>query len=143
MYEYQLELNRIGTANLPCPPASARAAHVHAFRFVQNPVTAQCFLPVAVKHPPRLHAASGPSEQCACWGLSMYDSLQRALDAFNRLEQTVRKARARFGDHVAEAQLTPAHGVSTPPSSSSGHFTFHPHANAGLTATFGTLHRIP
>lgn len=142
MFEYQSELQKIHTAKVPCPPASASAVDVAAYRWVKNPMTEGCFFPVAIKNPPRLHALSGPSEQCACWGISMHSTKDKSINAFLALEKTVRKARKLFGDHTAHGALTGAHGSSTP-AALNGHFTFHPNKNAALLWHFTVVQAIP
>lgn len=143
MYEYQSKLKQIHTAKVPCPPINAAAVDISAWRWVRSPITVHCFSPVAIKNPPRMHASTGPSERCACWGISMHSTKDKSIKAFHKLELTVKNARKLFGDHVANASLTSSHGVSTTPSSTSGHFTFHPLKGVQLPSLFVVTQAIP
>ncbi|WP_152669959.1 hypothetical protein [Lysobacter capsici] len=73
----------------------------------------------------------------------MYNSLHNGIAAFQAIEQTVRNARKNLGNHIASADLVPADGSSTPPSTNNGHFTFHPNTNVILENVFKIVQEIP
>lgn len=142
MFKYNAELKKIATTKVPCPPASAIDMDGPAWRWVTNPIEEACFDPVAIKNPPRLLRASGPAQECSCWGLSMHKSKAQSVTAFQDLEKTVRQARKLFGGHTSGATLTAAHGKGTN-ASSSGHFDLHPLTKSDFLAVFVSCQVIP
>lgn len=143
MYEYQKSLDECSTQGAACPPVDALSRQATAWRWVRNPITDNCFLPVAELNPKRLHHASSPSQMCKCWGLSVYDTAAHGISAFHAIEKTVKKARVIFGDHIAVANLLPQHGSTTSPSGTNGHFTYFSSKGVNVKSIFQLHGQIP
>lgn len=143
MYEYQKSLDECSALGATCPPANALSKDATAWRWVRNPMTDQCFLPLAERNPKRLHQLNSSAQVCLSWGLSVYDTEAHGISAFQALEKTIKKARSHIGDHLAVANLVPAHGSTTPPSGQNGHFTFFSMKGVNVKSVFQLHGQIP
>lgn len=139
---FNAEILALVTAGVQCPPTDAVACAMQGWRFVFNPQTSNCFSPVAVRNPPRLARAKDLEEKCSCYGLSMYDSYARGVQAMKLLERSLPRIRKTLGDHIAMVSITPADGVSTPPNNK-GHFDFHPYVGNKVAASVSGALLIP
>lgn len=142
MFEYQDSLDGVVAEGEQCPPSSARAIARQAWRWVNLPMTAECFKPVAMRNPRRLLQEDDPAKKCSCWALSMHDTEAQSVATFKALEKNFKRIRSTIGSAVAYAQLAPAHGLSTL-SDSYGHFDLHPYKNAAFPAPFQAPKVIP
>lgn len=143
MLQYQQQVAEITTATgIQCPPQSAQVIQRDATRWVFNPITANCFEPVAIRNPPRLARAVSPQEECSCWALSMHDTVAASLTAFAYVEKSFRKAKKTLGTHVAVATINGVHGISTL-SDPNGHFDLHPYVGGPFLTTFVINSAIP
>lgn len=140
--KYEANVDVICKAGFQCPPPSASEMDVTAYRWVANPISKDCFKPVAVRNPTRLLSATDSEKKCSCWGLSMHTSLKASVAAFLAVEKSFKKARKTFGDHVAKGYIKPAHGKCTVPDNFN-HFDFHEYKIAPVSAAFGIDSVIP
>lgn len=134
-FTYQTEVDQVAASGGQCPPANAAPVSRVAWRWVACTPSADCFLPQALRNPPRLLRATDPEEQCSCWAISMHDSLQSSSKAFKALEASFKRARKVFGGHVATALLSSHDGLCTPVDSR-GHFDFHPFESYDFVRSF-------
>jgi hypothetical protein len=141
-YIYGEQLSELNDSGIQCPPLGASSLTLDAWRWVANPITENCFHPVAVRNPPRLLKEDTPSKVCSCWGLSMYLTLDQSVLAFKYLEKNFKMARKRLGDHVACISITPTHGVCSA-ADRHGHFDLHPYATANLNSSVSGVSPIP
>ncbi|RMO57497.1 hypothetical protein ALQ37_200218 [Pseudomonas syringae pv. aptata] len=141
-YFYSAQLAEISGNGTQCPPAGAFAQHLDAWRWVANPISAQCFAPVAERNPPRLLKETDAGKQCSCWALSMFVSQEQGIAYLQRLEKSMKMIRKRLGDHIAHVSITPNDGVCTK-ADRQGHFDLHPYAAASLVARVKTISPIP
>lgn len=124
-FKYQSKLSCISG----CPPQAVAPAKGKAYRFVHAAMTADNFVPQAVRN---------PKVACSCtgWALSLFRSLDEAEVRFRQLEATpVPNIRKRIGDSVAEGHLTPAFGAVTP-ANDTGHFDLYEYTGANLLPAF-------
>lgn len=143
MFAYQEQLDGVTEeGGGQCPPPSAKATARKAWRWVNLPMSEECFKPVAIRNPRRLLEEDDPIKRCSCWGLSMHDSEAQSVAAFKALEKKFKKIRKTIGCAVAEADLDPSHGVSTD-SDNFGHFDLHPYANIVFPGPFTAPKAIP
>lgn len=142
MLQYQDELNGVMVAGDQCPPSTACAIVRQAWRWVKQPMTDECFKPVAVRNPRRLLHEDDPVKQCSCWGLSMHDTEAQSIAAFKSLEKSFKQIRNTIGSAVSYAQLAPNHGLSTL-SDKYGHFDLHPYKSAAFPTLFQAPKAIP
>lgn len=142
MLAYHNQLSLVVVPGDQCPPASATATARDAWRWVNVPMTSECFHPVAMRNPRRLHSEEDPTKQCSCWALSMHDTEAQSVAAFKALEKTFKRIRSTIGSAVAYAQLTPSHGLSTT-SDRYGHFDLHPYSTSAFPAPFQAPKVIP
>lgn len=141
-YAFSAELNELNGRGIQCPPSGACAQYVTAWRWVADPITSQCFAPVAVRNPPRLLKEDAPAKICSCWGLSMHLSLDQSILAFTHVEKSFKMARKRLGGHIAQLSLTPIDGACSV-ADSYGHFDLHPYTTASLLARVVHVSPIP
>lgn len=123
-----------------CPPATAKAVSVKAFRFVKEPRTAACFLPQGKKSPRRVLDAKA-HEQCSLLGLSMFNSEQAARNRYEILKKSISNVKRSLGTHLAMGSLTEVDGVATDPNEA-GHFDFFEFSSFSICESFslvGTL----
>lgn len=142
MLEYQSEVTEVAKTGVACPPLHASESNREAFRWVFNPVTARCFQPQAVRNPPRLLNERDPERRCSCWALSMHETLNQSVSAFQNLEKSFRNAKKVIGNSVAHGILAQADGLSTP-ADQSGHFDLHPYKATVLTLKFSIVAALP
>lgn len=142
MLLYKAEVQEITKNGFTCPPTSATESTRTAYRWVFNPITERCFLPQALRNPPRLLSEKDPEKKCSCWGVSMHDTLNQSISAFHAVEKSYRGARKTLGDHVAQGTLVQADGLSTP-SNNYGHFDLHPYKSAKPVGKFTVIAPIP
>ncbi|HGM5043540.1 hypothetical protein [Stenotrophomonas muris] len=143
MYQYQKSLDECATPRCACPPPEAVQKEEIAWRWVKNPMTDECFLPVAERNPKRFHQANSAAERCLCWGLSMYDSEANGISAFHALEKTCKKARQLIADHIAIGNVLAIHGSTTQPSGANGHFTMFSKKGVNVKSIFQLHGPIP
>jgi hypothetical protein len=140
--KYSTDVQAITTSGESCPPQNAVETTRNAYHWCANPMTINCFSPVAVKNPKRVHKESDLNEKCSYWGVSMYMSLEASIRAFQSLEKSMRNARKTLGSHVATGELTPSHGRQTSPDEF-GHFDLHEYASVDLLPDFQIVQQIP
>lgn len=141
-YIYGAELAQLSVNGYQCPPSGTRPIQQDAWRWVASPISAQCFVPVAVRNPPRLLRADDPNEKCSCWGLSMHVSYAQSVSAFQNVQKSFRMARKVFGGYVANVLITPHDGACTM-ADRYGHFDFHPYTNGNAHNSVTTVSQIP
>lgn len=139
---YQDGVAQVATEVGQCPPPSASGVEREAWRWVAENPKPQCFLPQAVKNPPRLHRATDIEERCSCWAISMHASYASSVEAFQALEKSFKRARKIFGGYVARADLTPQDGLCTPVDPRA-HFDFHPYDSYDFILSFSVAGAIP
>lgn len=142
MLEYQSEVTEVAKTGIACPPELATESSREAYRWVFNPITERCFHPQAVRNPPRLLNERDPERRCSCWALSMHETLNQSISAFQALEKTFRNAKKVIGNSVAQGILAQADGLSTP-ADRSGHFDLHPYKASALTIKFSVVAALP
>jgi hypothetical protein len=142
MFEYQDDLDGVVAEGEQCPPPAAHAIARKAWRWVNLPMTAECFKPVAMRNPRRLLQEDDPKKRCSCWALSMHDTEAQSIAAFKALEKKFKQIRKTIGSAVAYAELSPLHGASTL-SDSYGHFDLHPYKTTGFPTPFSAPKAIP
>lgn len=129
-YKYNSELT-----NLPdCPPSVARSRKLEAFRFVFNDINhPHNFLPVIKIQPKR--EFKNDKARCMAYGLSMFDSIEKAKDRYAKLQKKFPKIEKRIGTHIAKGLLEPADGVTTK-ADRTGHFTLYEFKGTNLKTKF-------
>ena len=137
-YKYKEELAALGGC---CPPADASPVDMVAFRYVKDPVSAQCFLPVALKDPRRVLDEKAHGAKCSMYGLSMYSSEASARTRFLALERQIKQIRKKIGSHLARGTLVPSDGVATHPNHA-GHFDFFEIASSTVENRFEVMGRL-
>lgn len=141
-YTYSAQLALLSASGYQCPPAGTSPIQRDAWRWVANPVSTQCFAPVAVRNPPRFLRATDPVEKCSCWGLSMFTSYAQSVSAFQSVQKSFRMARKVFGGHVANLLITPNDGACTA-ANRYGHFDFHPYTTGNVYNNVSMVRAIP
>jgi hypothetical protein len=139
---YQQEIDQVVPEAGQCPPATAVGVDRQAWHWVAETPRDGCFLPQAVKNPPRLLKARDFEEKCSCWAISMHASYASSIAAFHGVEKSFRRARKIFGGYVARADLTPQDGLCTPVDQRS-HFDFHPFTDYNFILSFSVAGEIP
>lgn len=139
-YKFVSQLNQLQVAGVHCPPLGACPQVLVAWRWVANPLTAQCFEPPAVRNP--LRQLNDPVKICSSWALSMHITESQSIDAFKSLEKNFKKARKVFGDHVAQVRISLTDGVCTSPDYH-GHFDLHLYANSAAHSNVIAMSIIP
>lgn len=142
VFLHEAELACVSSQGAECPPAEAFEAERQAFRWIFDPMTDTCFLPVAQRNPPRLQRAHDPSQRCSCWALSMHESFEHSSRAFQAVEKTFKRARKTLGSAIAHGTLRCSDGLSTP-SDKNGHFDFHPYSTFAPLSTFKVFGELP
>jgi len=142
LYLYSEKLAELCANGFQCPPVGAGAIHMNAWRWVANPISDECFSPVAVRNPPRLLRATDIDEKCSCWGLSMHSTYDESVSAFQSIQRSFRNIRKVLGGSSASLTITPSDGSCTA-ADRYGHFDFHPFANNSLRNSVSDVRAIP
>jgi hypothetical protein len=142
VFKYQHALNEVSAGGTQCPPVGSSPAHIKAYRWTKNPVSTNCFLPVAVRNPPRLHRERDATKVCSCWGLSMHNSEGASKNAFLCVEGFFRNARKTLGGWISEGTILPSHGSCTV-ANSAGHFDLHEDHPSSVANAFVPVVQIP
>jgi hypothetical protein len=129
-YKYNAELDKLPD----CPPSVAHAKKIEAFRFVFDDINhPHNFLPALKIKPTRKF--KNDQERCMAYGLSMFDSMEKAKDKYAKLEKSIPKIGKRIGTHIAKGLLEEADGVTTK-ADKRGHFTLYEFKGTDLKAKF-------
>lgn len=101
-----------------CPPADCIECDCVAFRWVFDPMTNECFWPLA-----KIRPDDDRGNCCEGWGLSFFTSSEKAIEKFTALTKIHKNLHKKLGTHLAEGKLDSSHGLATPVNAKSGHFT--------------------
>lgn len=135
-YKYQVHL----TVLPDCPPPNFVPQTMTAFRFVYSPdPESNSFKPQGIKKPERMFQGD-PSDRCSLMAISIFTTAAKAKKKFTNLNKKY-PARDLLGTHIAEVQITPAHGVVSPPSSS-GHMDLHEFNGCDLSTVSRVLEAL-
>ena len=117
-----------------CPPPKAQSRHFTGYRLVHNPITEQDFLPIAKTHPARF--PPGTDRYCWSFSISLFITGEAIRRKFQYVVSTNRNIAKDVGTHIAEGEITEADGLSTPPTSRSGHISLFESEDAQLNSKF-------
>jgi hypothetical protein len=129
-------------AGKSCPPSDAVPVVLQAYRWVKSPVSGDCFVPQAIRNPPRLLRAKNKLDKCSCWGLSLHNSLNASKKAFQSLESSFPNIRKNLGGWIAEGKIEKVSGVCTP-IDGNGHFDLHEYELADIEPNFIIVEEVP
>jgi hypothetical protein len=128
--KYQNELIKIHSANCP-NSAKFIPRDQKGFRFVNHTATSVDFLPVAKKQ--------GPATDCSHWALSFFTTLSDAKKKYSTLKGKPNYQK-RYGTHIGEIDVVKQDGVSSLPSSGSGHFDLHEEHSTSFVGRVNVYH---
>jgi len=127
---------------IPCPCIDAKEKELGAFRWVKDEIiTSDDFIPNQIE---RLNSSGkfrpfppGDNRNCKIFGLSLFNSEEKARSRYNQLPPKIQK---RF-NWVGLGTLNLTDGKSTKPEKS-GHFTLHEYKEAKLEEKFNTINKL-
>lgn len=120
---FQKEIDKIDNC-----PANNEIGEKTLFRFIKKPIDKNSFTPHSIIHKPKFN------NLCNAWGLSTYDSLRSAKEAFKNLPA---KTRLKF-DSIAFAKVTDKDGIKYH-TKNKVHYTFFPKKNLDLISKFSIV----
>lgn len=133
MYKYSSKHQSIEGSR--CPPEDlVFANNAEAYRFTQNPISENCFLPVAAIKPNRLIGKKS-EEQCSMYALSMFDTVEQAKRRMEKLTKINSELKNILGSWLAKGVLSNDLGMKTI-SDSKGHFDFHEFSVGSVSSCF-------
>ncbi|MEK6495469.1 hypothetical protein [Myroides odoratimimus] len=97
-------------------PLGNKTGEIELFRIVLRNSMSESFIPHAIKMP-KLKG------ECKAWGLSLYKSEKRAIQALKNL------SKKKAGDGIAVANISDSHGIKYQTGDDLTHFTFYPFEN--------------
>jgi hypothetical protein len=131
-----------------CPPADFKEVDRDAYRWTQNPVTLNDFIPVNIIGEPPARILDETDKMCMAYGLSMFDSLKNSIDKYQREYKKRRQhQREQFikdkGNFIAFLKLSKNDGLADEPNKENfGHFTFHEYYKTELEKKVLNLYNI-
>lgn len=123
-----------------CPSKKAAEQELIAYRWVKNPITSECFNPVAIKTPKRVLRSE--SEKCSSYALSMYNLEEKSIVAFKDLEKVNPKIRKTLGGWIAKGFIKKQHGLCTAPNPNNGHFDLYEYTELSIIDSFNIYMEI-
>ncbi|WP_157791891.1 hypothetical protein ACQCLI_20010 [Pseudomonas nitroreducens] len=132
-FTYEIEITALNNEGITCPPHSAVAKGLTAWRFVWNPLCQLSASPVAAKNPNRFRNANA-AKRCSAWGLSMYETEAKCRAAFKYLDESFPNFRKDAGDHIAKVDISDTDGLCTKANPNTGHFDFHPFKHVNMVS---------
>ncbi|HCE54393.1 MAG TPA: hypothetical protein DER05_05040 [Lutibacter sp.] len=110
-------------------PGTNESGTKKLYRFVKLPLDGKSFIPHSVKHKPRF------KNNCIAWGLSTYDTLKSARQAYKNLPET---RRAEF-DGIAFGDVKDIDGTKYQSTKNLRHYTFFPLEKLSCVALFANI----
>ncbi|MDB5015388.1 MAG: Integral rane protein [Mucilaginibacter sp.] len=124
-----------------CPPTESIQREIQAFRFIYERIEDdRNFIPVYIKKPQRFNHKSD-AEKCSGFGISLYNSEERAIKKYSSLINVVQNIGKTIGTHLAEGKILKDFGVTTP-IDGEGHFDLHESDTCNLHNKFTVVRKI-
>jgi hypothetical protein len=138
IYKYAADIAAIAD----CPPKAYAPVDRTAFRFVfeDDANKHKSYLPNKKVKPTRTF--KDDVEHCTLWTISMFVTKEEAEKFYKDLIKKYPKIKAALGTHVAEVQITAAHGICSEVDAD-GHFEMHEFANVDLATVGKTIGPLP
>jgi hypothetical protein len=131
-----------------CPPSDFKEVDRDAYRWTQNPVTLNDFIPINIIGEPPARILDETDKMCMAYGLSMFDSLKNSIDKYQK-EYIKRRQHQREqfiqdkGNFIALLKLSKNDGLADEPNEGNfGHFTFHEYDQTELEKNVLNLYNI-
>lgn len=131
-----------------CPPSDFKEVDRDAYRWTQNPVTTNDFIPVNIIGEPPARILDETDKMCMAYGLSMFDSLKNSIIKYQKEYKKRRQhQREQFikdkGNFIAFLKLSKNDGLADEPNEENfGHFTFHEYYKTELEKKVLNLYNI-
>ena len=131
-----------------CPPSDFKEVDRDAYRWTQNPVTSNDFIPVNIIGEPPARILDETDKMCMAYGLSMFDSLKNSINKYQKEYKKRRQhQREQFikdkGNFIAFLKLSKNDGLADEPNEENfGHFTFHEYYKTELEKKVLNLYNI-
>lgn len=131
-----------------CPPSEFKEIERDAFRWSNNPLSINDFIPVNLISEPPPRMLDDSDKMCMAYGLSMFDTLLNSLAKYQKEHDKRRPhQREQFkqdkGIYIALVKLSKEDGVADIPNENNhGHFTFHEYSEASLEGNILAFYNI-
>lgn len=131
-----------------CPPTEYQEISMNAFRWIFEDINHENnFKPVLLIKPERINDKmfDSPEKKCEGYGLSLYDSLSNAKNAYDRIHKRNKNFSKMVGTYVAQIALVQTDGVASEFSTrknNKGHFNFHEYENTDLSKNIITVENL-
>ncbi len=131
-----------------CPSADFIEVEREAYRWTNNPVSANDFIPVNIMSEPPPRMLDDSDKMCMAYGLSMFNSLINSLKKYEKEYKKRRQhQREQFiqdkGNHILQIKLTKNDGIADEPNEDKfGHFTFYEYSHISLEHKNSSSHNI-
>lgn len=129
--------------SIQCPPNGSLPQKCRSFRWVQEEIGLEVnFQPYLIKYGGRPKGwRNNPRLLCSGYAVSLYTTLENAVNRFDELREDTKNIYQRLGTHVAQGDLDENDGVMTKPDQK-GHFDLHEFETAKLNAKFAIVHDL-
>jgi hypothetical protein len=122
-----------------CPPNDFEVINKNIYRWIHAEINENNFLPLnLIKSPPQ-RIVDDSDLLCMGYGISMFDSLENALERYTKLHRNKRENQKRIfvedkGTMVANLRVTEDDGIANSPhKTNNGHFTFYEYEGTELS----------
>lgn len=141
IFKYEAYLKEVRETHLiPCPVEDAEALNIETFRWVNDPMTEDNFMPTRVLYKIKgikiRKFPHGSKLNCIYNSLSLFATEYEAKERFTSMPLRMKKQLAYT--HIAEAFIGTNDGESTPPDRK-GHFSFFEYEEVNLLEKFKIL----
>ncbi len=140
-YKYEEYINSIG---ITCPPSDYIQKQRVSFRFVfDDPAHENNFIPVLMISPRRINSRRfrDPQNKCKGYALSLFDSLEHAINRYKLLEKDTPNIHKTIGKCISKGDLIKRDGVVSL-IDKKGHFNLHEFLHTNLANKFSVVFHI-
>jgi len=143
-YKYEEYLQKVREIhNIECPFENAENLLIEAFRWVDEPMVEENFIPTpilqALQGKKIREFPIGDERNCTNHGLSLFISQKKAKDRFNSLHPRIQQQLAYT--RIAKGTIEEDDGVNTS-SDKNGHFTFFEYEGVELVNKFEIISQL-
>lgn len=124
-----------------CPPSHYEGKNNICYRWVFDPIENEDNFKAQADKNPSVINSKDDIKKCDYYALSFHNSLENSRNAFEFLENLVKNARKRLGDHIAKGKIDYQDGVAQEPNNK-GHFNLHPSSKSKFDEKFVILEKL-
>ncbi|RXG28449.1 hypothetical protein [Leeuwenhoekiella marinoflava] len=124
-----------------CPPPHYNKKDRICYRWVFESIENDDNFKAQADKNPSIINSKDDKLKCDYYALSFHDTLENSKNAFEFLQNTVKNAKKRLGNHIAKGKIDNSDGVAEEPNNR-GHFNLHPSQESNFGEKFVILEEL-